>query len=720
MGLQLYSIVLCAVALPLFAYVQWSRRDSGYHGWVGFWALLLARFALLAAHPPPASIAMRWAGVCAVAATAMLLYSARLLLAAARPGLVGPRWRDALWGASLVPAALTLAPSPWQVAAPYALALLMATTIALLVWAGGWSLRLLAAVIALWGVEVLPRFPQSLPALGALIPSLFIAAMLWVVAERASASGEASAGTTADQLQLFRQSVRRSREFEILTHIGTALSSSLDADALLATIHSQLQKLMDVRNFYVAFQDVELDEIRFAFEVEEGQRMLPRSRPRTNALTEHVIATGQPLIISRDVDAYIRAHGLLRSGRPAHNYLGVPVLLQGQACGVIAVQSHERENAYDTEHLRVLEILAGQAGVALDNARLFAEVQRDAGQKAFLNHIARLTISTLSPGEMLTTVADEIARAFHYDHIALALVSPTNGLGEVAVLEVAAAAGAHADAASTARRIPLGQGLAGKAAQTGEIQALADGPTDLHASPSDWSRCPHACSGLALPIRYAGQTLGVLHLESHTPFGFPPDQILVLQTLTDQIAVALNHATLFQQMQHQAITDSLTGLKTRRFFMEALQAEWRRARAAEANGEPASFCVVLLDLDGFKPLNDNYGHSEGDRVLVRVARLLEQKCRASSVVARFGGDEFIILIPACEPEIAFLFPERLEIALANDPVLAQRQLRGSFGLAVYPNSGATPEELLHRADADMYRAKQLHQHRANSVATPAN
>ncbi|MGH3184087.1 MAG: GAF domain-containing protein, partial [Streptosporangiaceae bacterium] len=353
--------------------------------------------------------------------------------------------------------------------------------------------------------------------------------MLWVVCEQGAHDGVAAV-VGGEQAELFRQSVRRSREFEILTQIGTAISSSLDADALLATIHSQLQKLMDVRNFYVAFQDLKRDEIRFDFEVEEGERVPPRRRPRASALTEHIIGTGQALLISRDLPAFVRAHGLVRSGRAAKTYLGVPVLLQGQPCGVIAVQNHERENAYDAEQVRVLAVLAGQAGVALDNARLFAEVQRDATQKEFLNHIARLSISTLSPKEMLDTVAQEIARAFHYDHIAVALVRPPSEFSEVADLDVAAAADTHAPEAAAPQRLPLGFGLAGRAAQSGEMQSFADAATELAGSPErahDGARCPQARSGLALPIRFGGETLGVLHLESHTALGFPSDQLLV-------------------------------------------------------------------------------------------------------------------------------------------------------------------------------------------------
>lgn len=462
------------------------------------------------------------------------------------------------------------------------------------------------------------------------------------------------------RLARHRDAVRRAEEFEILTHIGTALSSTLKIEDLLAAIHGHLGKLMDVRNFYVAFLEPAAHEIRFDFEVEDGERRLPRRRPCRRALTEHIIGTGQPLLIAGDIEAFCRAHDIGRSGRPARNYLGAPIFLNGRAQGVIAVQSPDSASAYDREHLRVLEIVAGQAAVALHNVSLFADAQRDAQQKEFLSNIARLTHVTLTPADMLGRVVLEIASRFAYPFVSVELPRDPEAL---------------------------------------------PGASEFEISTSSGKPAPGRC-GVSLPVQYAGQTLARLHIEAgerQMPLGFPRDQVMVLATLADQLAAALSHAYIFNQVRHQAITDSLTGLKTRRFFHEALQAEWRRARHA---GD--GFCIVLLDLNGFKPVNDTLGHVEGDRVLVRVGRLLEMKCRGSSVVARYGGDEFIILVPACDAVAAHQLPRRLADAMADDPVLAQRQVTGSFGLALYPESGATPEEMLRHADADMYRAKQFH------------
>jgi len=115
--------------------------------------------------------------------------------------------------------------------------------------------------------------------------------------------------------------------------------------------------------------------------------------------------------------------------------------------------------------------------------------------------------------------------------------------------------------------------------------------------------------------------------------------------------------------------------------------------------------VVLIDLDKFKEVNDSLGHLEGDLVLARVGRLLEQKCRQSNVVARYGGDEFIILMPETGIEQAQVLAERLRLWLATDPMLEEHRITGSFGVASFPVHGFAIEDLIRVADAGMYASK---------------
>jgi diguanylate cyclase (GGDEF)-like protein len=205
---------------------------------------------------------------------------------------------------------------------------------------------------------------------------------------------------------------------------------------------------------------------------------------------------------------------------------------------------------------------------------------------------------------------------------------------------------------------------------------------------------------LCIPITYGESLLGVLNVESREENAFSEQDVLIMSTLADLLATALHNAFVFQKLQQQSITDGLTGIKTRRFFWEALSSEWKRA---SRSGRP--FSVVLIDLDKFKEVNDTFGHLEGDLVLARVGRLLEQRCRQSNVVARYGGDEFIILMPETGVEQARALAERLRLWLAQDAMLSEHAITGSFGVASFPAHGFSAEDIIRVADAGMYSAK---------------
>ena len=220
---------------------------------------------------------------------------------------------------------------------------------------------------------------------------------------------------------------------------------------------------------------------------------------------------------------------------------------------------------------------------------------------------------------------------------------------------------------------------------------------------------PGTASAIALPVTYAETLLGVLYVESAEVCEFSEEEVRLLRTLADLFAGALHNALTFQRAQEQAITDGLTGVKTHRFLMEALSSEWKRSTRANR-----PFSLVLMDLDRFKFVNDFYGHLEGDVVLQRVGHILEQNCRRSDVVARYGGDEFVILMPETSVEQARQLASKLRGWVAADPLLRDKNITASFGIAGFPIHGSTPQELIQVADSSMYLSK--HQG-GNSVST---
>ncbi|HUJ93642.1 MAG TPA: diguanylate cyclase [Terriglobales bacterium] len=495
-------------------------------------------------------------------------------------------------------------------------------------------------------------------------------------------------GLTLENYVVMHDAQRRTREFELLTQIGQAISSRLDQDEILRTLHQELGRIFDTSDFYIAFQDNE--DIRFELEVEEGQIRPKRSRKADNGLTEYIIRTGQPLLIRSDVAKTKERLGVtFVPPRPAKCFCGVPILLGGKPTGVMAAMNVEREYVFEQRDLEMLQTAAGQVSVAVENARLFAEEQRRARQFAFLNNISKTAISSEDSEQMLAEIVGHIQRNFRFDHIGIGILDYFTK-----DIEIKAEAGATTQALG--KRIPLGVGILGRVARTGEW-ALVQTTSGENLQ----GVLPGARAVLCIPITYGETLLGVLNVESQQEDAFTPQDVLVMNTLGDLLATALHNSFVFKQLQQQSITDGLTGIKTRRFFFEALNSELKRA---SRSGRP--FSVVLMDLDKFKHVNDTKGHLEGDLVLARVGRLLEQKSRQSNVVARYGGDEFIILMPETGVEQAQVLAERLRLWIGSDPTLQEHHITGSFGVATFPVHGFTSEDIIHVADAGMYASKR--------------
>jgi diguanylate cyclase (GGDEF)-like protein len=486
---------------------------------------------------------------------------------------------------------------------------------------------------------------------------------------------------------LMQQAIRRTQEYELLTDIGQVVSSRLDSDEVLGSIQRELGRLFDTRNFYIAFQEDE--EIRFELEVVDGELLPKRSRRWTNGITEYIMESGEPLLVRCEMEKTRSNMGLIPTGRRSKCFCGVPIFMMGQPVGVMAALNYEREFVYEERDLNVMKTAAGQVAVAVSNARLFAEEQRRSRYLEFLNSVSRTAISTQEPEGMMADIVGEIEKNFHFDHIGIGILEYTRK-----EIEIKAEAGGAAG--NVGRRIPLGVGILGRVARTSEMTLVQNaGEGRLLGI------LPESKSVLCIPIAYGDTLLGVLNVESRRENAFAQQEVLILRTLADLLATALHNAFVFKNMQQQSITDGLTGIKTRRFFNEALLSEWKRARRTKR-----PFSVVLLDLDKFKNVNDSKGHLEGDLVLARVGRILEQKSRQSNIVARYGGDEFVVLMPETSMEQAQILCERLRLWIATDIMLDERQITGSFGIATYPVHGSSAEDILHVADMGMYISKR--------------
>lgn len=227
----------------------------------------------------------------------------------------------------------------------------------------------------------------------------------------------------------------------------------------------------------------------------------------------------------------------------------------------------------------------------------------------------------------------------------------------------------------------------------------------------DGDRTPDDCvtAQAAVPLIYRGQYVGLLMVQSDDSSRIWADnELLLLHTVADQLTVAVKQAHMFAQMQMQALTDSLTGCYNRRSFEMQLE---KNLHQATRNDQPLS--LIMMDVDEFKDINDRAGHDAGDVALQIVAETLRSELRAIDSAARFGGDEFAIILPQADAEGAVLVAERLRRRVEGTEVPGYGAITASFGLATYPTHATSRDTLVVAADRALYQSKHSGRNRVS-------
>jgi diguanylate cyclase (GGDEF)-like protein len=210
---------------------------------------------------------------------------------------------------------------------------------------------------------------------------------------------------------------------------------------------------------------------------------------------------------------------------------------------------------------------------------------------------------------------------------------------------------------------------------------------------------------LCVPLVTQSEVIGLLYIEGFALAEIErTSQIGIINRFTEQIALALSNVKLRETLRRQSITDPLTGLYNRRYMDETLKRELYRAHR-----KSLPLALIVLDLDHFKVLNDTFGHDAGDLVLKAAANQLLGNIRDSDLACRFGGEEFVLILPECDLDIAMARADAILKAIASLNVLHAGHIVGpttaSFGVAVYPQHGSEPSVLFTAADKAMYQAK---------------
>jgi diguanylate cyclase (GGDEF)-like protein len=328
-----------------------------------------------------------------------------------------------------------------------------------------------------------------------------------------------------------------------------------------------------------------------------------------------------------------------------------------------------------------------------------ADEDRQSYELTLFHDVAKALTSSLDLDTILQTIMEKLAAYFEPGGWSLLMLDETSR-----EFYYAAALGKECERVNTLT-LKTGETLARWVTDHGEPLVVPDvnrDPRIQHGSNDDF--LAQGCSVVCMPVRAGGKMLGIIQLMNVDMQVYARNQIL-LRTLADYAAIAIENARAVQRVQELSITDDCTGLYNARHLFTVLAEEVHRSQRFGYE-----FNLLFLDLDHFKLVNDEHGHLVGSKLLAQVGQTLRDNLRLVDTAFRYGGDEFAILLPQTSRGAALLVARRLMSVFHANPWLLEATpgvcLRASIGIAAYPVDAATPEAIVQRADEMMYQVKQ--------------
>ncbi len=505
------------------------------------------------------------------------------------------------------------------------------------------------------------------------------------------------------------QSGQQMQKIAILYDASQAVLSTFDLDEVLQQIVTIARDYFHLENVAILLLDKEANELHPRCEIGwdggHGEVRLPVGTGLTGAAAKQKRPIYAP-DVSKDPRYVV-------SAKKTRSELAIPLMVRDEVVGVLDCQSENLDH-FDRETIDLLTLFSTQASMALQNARLYSLERQRASQLEAINAIAQQATAVLELEELLSKVCVLIQRAFQLSHVSVLLREEED-------LVLRAQHGKLTPRIPEGGRLPAGQGLWGR--------ALSDGKTlienDVRTNPDSVEFYRETASRMCIPLVSFGLTLGILALDSSKPRAFNAGDTRPLEAVADICATAIQNAHYVKRVKQLAYLDGLTGIFNRRFFELRIAEEIERAKRFSS-----SMAVIMVDIDQFKRLNDEFGHLLGDEVLRQVSSIFHQQLRKIDVVCRYGGEEFAILFSQTGLQQALGVAEKLRrLVEAWQFPGVPRPVTISVGVAGYPDHGDTRDELVKAADSGLYAAKQagrnrvwlapVGEHAAGAAATTA-
>lgn len=487
------------------------------------------------------------------------------------------------------------------------------------------------------------------------------------------------------------------QKVSVLYDASQAVLSTLDLDQVLQEILAIARDFFHLKNVAILLLDDENQELYPRCQIGWDEGLANIRLPLGTGVTGAAAKQKRPIYVP-DVAKDTR---YVTSTASTRSELAIPLMVRDAVVGVLDCQS-EQLNFFDADTIDLLTLFSTQASIALQNAKLHALERRRALQLHAINAIAQQSTAMLDLKELLAKVCSLIQEKFQVSHVSMLM-------REEEEMVLRAHHGTLTPRIAEGGRVPAAAGLWGRALTAGKTLI----ENDVKTVGDYIGFYEETASRMCIPLVSFGQTLGSLLLDSNQKNSFHEHDIQPLESVADICATAIQNAHYVERVKQLAYLDGLTGIFNRRFFELRISEEIDRARRFGTG-----MAVIMVDIDQFKRLNDEFGHLLGDEVLRQVSSLFHQQLRKIDVVCRFGGEEFSILLSQTNANHALGVAEKLRRMVEEWQFTGvPRSVTISAGVAAYPDHGGTRDELVKAADSGLYAAKQTGRNRV--MLTPS-
>jgi diguanylate cyclase (GGDEF)-like protein/putative nucleotidyltransferase with HDIG domain len=372
----------------------------------------------------------------------------------------------------------------------------------------------------------------------------------------------------------------------------------------------------------------------------------------------------------------------------------VPLMNEGKIVAIAAISERRDGRLYAVEDVDLLESITAQVAASMEKEYSRERLREQDQETTLLNRLTTIITSSVSIQMIFEGFAQELKKVADIDWATIALIDGN----ELCFMVLSSTIGS---AWQPGERIPL-EGTATELTCR-ERQTVYE--SDLKRHHVFWTWESHLQQGIRsvvyLPLSVTDRTIGSLILASRKPNAYSRRQIKLLEKVALQIAAPIENAQLYARLEQKSRIDELTGLFNRRYFEERLKEELsRHSRYGDV------FSIFMIDLDNFKAYNDVYGHPAGDILLGQIGKIIRNSVRNVDQAFRYGGDEFVVILPQTARDAAYVVAERVRRQIAEEMEKRAIAVTCSIGLASYPADGMLSGELVDVADVALYHAKR--------------